>query len=64
MRLNFTSRPNKRWQKSIGIELLVEQYKKRFRIPENLNHYSMEDYQEAEKKFVKFCIKIGNLKKT
>jgi hypothetical protein len=49
------------WQKNstIGIELLVERYKQRFRIPENLNHYSKEDLQEAEKKFVKHCIING-----
>lgn len=50
-----------RWQKNttIGIELLIDRYKKDFRIPENLNHYVEEDFQEAEKKFVKYCIVHG-----
>jgi hypothetical protein len=43
----------------IGIKLLIEHYKRIYRIPENLNHYSEEDYQEAEKKFVKYCIVNG-----
>ena len=42
-----------------GIKLLIEGYKKQFRISENLNHYSKEDYQEAEKRFVKFCLHHG-----
>jgi hypothetical protein len=42
--------------KTAGIKLLIKGYKKQFRIPENLNHYSKKDYQEAEKRFVKFCI--------
>jgi hypothetical protein len=61
MRLNSSSLQRNRWQQSIaiGIELLVEQYKKRFRIPENLNHYSGDAFQAAEKKFVKYCITNG-----
>ena len=30
-----------------------------FRIPENVNYYSENDYKRAEKKFVKFCLKDG-----
>lgn len=39
-----------------GIHLLLEKYRKMFRIPENLNYYSDEDYQIAEKKFLKYAI--------
>jgi hypothetical protein len=40
-----------------GIELLLQRFRKIFRVPENLNHYSKEDYEVAEKKFIKFSIK-------
>ncbi len=42
-----------------GIKRLVEHYRQYFRIPENLDHYSDEDYKSAEKKFVKFALEIG-----
>lgn len=42
-----------------GIEQLVARYRMEFRIPENLNHYTVEDYRVAEKQFVKFCLKHG-----
>lgn len=61
MRSSLYSPHRPGWQRNstIGIELLVERYKQRFRVPENLNHYSEEDFQEAEKKFVKYCIIYG-----
>ena len=31
-----------------GLKLLIRRYREQFRIPENLNHYSKEDYQAAE----------------
>ena len=37
-----------------GIEQLVEKWRIEFRRPENTNHYSMNDYKEAERKFVKY----------
>jgi hypothetical protein len=40
-----------------GIQLLLQRYKKMFRIPENLNHYSKPDYEIAEKKFLKHSLK-------
>jgi hypothetical protein len=40
-----------------GIELLIQRYKKMFRIPENLNHYSKSDYEIAEKKFLRHSLK-------
>jgi hypothetical protein len=43
-----------------GLELLIRECRKRFRIPENLNHYSAEDLREAEKKFMKLCLIAGS----
>ncbi len=42
--------------KNVGIELLVKRCKKEFRIPENLNFYSQEDYRMAERKFIKHTL--------
>ena len=42
-----------------GIKLLIQNLKKEFRVPENLEHYSEKDFQEAEKKFLKFCLQNG-----
>jgi hypothetical protein len=41
----------------IGIELLVEKCRKKFRCPENTDFYDEDDYKEAERKYVKFCLK-------
>jgi hypothetical protein len=38
------------------IRLLVQKYRSEFKRPENTNFYSDNDYKEAEKKFVKFCL--------
>ncbi len=42
-----------------GIELLINKYKKIFRIPENLNHYSQGDFRAAERKFLKWALNGG-----
>jgi hypothetical protein len=42
-----------------GAKRLVNKYKNNFRIPENINHYSEEDYQRAEKKYLRFCLTTG-----
>lgn len=42
-----------------GLESILLQYKKNFRISENLDYYSQEDLKKAEKKFVKLCITHG-----
>jgi hypothetical protein len=44
-----------------GINLLLKECRKRFRIPENLDYYSDEDFREAEKKFIKLCFMGGRL---
>jgi hypothetical protein len=45
--------------KTEGIRKLIKKYILEFRIPENLGHYSPEDYAEAEKRFVKYRLKEG-----
>ncbi|MFY9705042.1 MAG: hypothetical protein WBV95_16145 [Desulfobacterales bacterium] len=42
-----------------GIKQLVQKYKQEFRISENTDHYSVEDFRLAEKQFVRFCLKNG-----
>jgi hypothetical protein len=42
-----------------GIELLLEKCRNEFRRPENTDHYTADDYKEAERKFVKLCL-FGN----
>ncbi|MGD9365933.1 MAG: hypothetical protein PVH87_09570 [Desulfobacteraceae bacterium] len=39
-----------------GIELLVEKCRNEFRRTENTDYYTEDDYKEAERKFVKFCL--------
>jgi len=39
-----------------GIELLLEKCRNEFRRPENTDYYAEDDYKEAERKFVKFCL--------
>ena len=40
-----------------GIKLLVQKCREQFRISENLNHYSEGEYREAERKYVKLCLR-------
>ncbi len=47
--------------KDTGIQLLLDKYKKKFRISENLKYYSREDYQSAEKKFLKYALNKGKV---
>ncbi|MEN8246907.1 MAG: hypothetical protein ABFS43_18615 [Thermodesulfobacteriota bacterium] len=42
-----------------GMERLLHQGRRRFRIPENLDYYSPEDFKAAEKKFLKLCLIKG-----
>jgi hypothetical protein len=39
-----------------GIQLLLKKYRAIFRIPENQNHYSKDDYRKAERKFLKYAL--------
>jgi hypothetical protein len=42
-----------------GKKQLIRRYRKKFRIRENLDHYSEEDLRAAEKKFLKLCLTKG-----
>ena len=42
--------------------MLVEKYRKKFRIAENINHYSEKNYKIAERKFLKFALGMGDSK--
>ena len=37
-----------------GLKRLIEKRRAEFRQPENINHYSEDDYKIAERKYVKF----------
>lgn len=43
-----------------GLVKVIQQYKRKFRIPENLNYYSKKDYRAAERKFLKYIMSKGN----
>lgn len=47
--------------KDAGIQLLLEKYKKIFRISENVKYYSQKDYPVAEKKFIKYALNKGKV---
>ena len=42
--------------KNIGMELLIQQYKKKFEIEENLNYYAYKDFVQAERKYLKYVL--------
>jgi hypothetical protein len=39
-----------------GLRKILKQGKEAFRISENLEYYSEEDFRAAEKKFLKLCV--------
>lgn len=47
---------NKVQREKTGINLLLKRYRRMFRTPENLNHYSKKDYEKAERKFIKYIL--------
>ena len=47
-----------------GIERLVEAYITAFQIPENLNHYAPEDFEKAQRRFVRFCLQRGCIERS
>ena len=49
-------------KQNAGIKSLVKKYRNIFEIPENLNHYSKEDYKIAEKRFIKFALAEHNVR--
>ena len=44
---------------NIGIKLMVQKYRKAFRVRENLEFYSEEDFIVAERKFLKYALLQG-----
>ena len=44
---------------NIGIKLMIKKYRKEFRVRENLDFYSEEDFIIAERKFLKFALLQG-----
>jgi hypothetical protein len=48
--------------KNPGIKLLVDKYRKEFRIPENLDYYSEEKFKIAERKYLKYVLNVGEYK--
>jgi hypothetical protein len=44
-----------------GFKLLVQKCREQFRISENFEHYSDREYREAERKYVKLCLR-GKIK--
>lgn len=44
-----------------GLQRLIEKQRQLFRIPENLNFYSEEDFLAAERKFLKFVLVNGEV---
>ena len=47
--------------KDAGIQLLLDKYKKKFLISENVKYYSKKDYPIAEKKFIKYVLNKGKV---
>jgi len=43
-----------------GIDRIVAKYREKFRVAENLDHYSERDYHEAERQYLRFCLTNGN----
>lgn len=44
---------------NIGIKLMIQKYRKAFRVRENLEFYSEEDFIVAERKFLKYALLQG-----
>ena len=51
----------KNLMENTGIQLLLDKYKRKFRISENLKYYSKKDYPVAEKKFIKYALNRGKV---
>ena len=42
--------------KNIGMELLIQRYRDKFEIDENINYYSFKDFLKAERKYLKYML--------
>ena len=45
-----------------GVKLLVNKYRGQFRIAENLDYYSEENFKIAERKFLKYALNKGDFR--
>ncbi len=43
-----------------GIDRIVDRYRQQFRVPENLDYYSENDFHEAERQYLRFCLTHGS----
>ena len=43
-------------EQNLGIQMLINKYKKIFRTTENVDYYSKDDYKVAEKKYIKYSL--------
>lgn len=42
--------------RNIGMELLIQLYRKKFETEENINYYVPKDFLKAERKYLKYMI--------
>ena len=49
------------FKESAGLNRLYRAYQRAFRIPENLDYYSSEDFRAAERRFIRHGILYGDL---
>jgi hypothetical protein len=47
--------------KNSGTRALIRRYRQAFRIAENIDYYSAEDYKNAERQFIKFAVQSGGV---
>ncbi len=47
--------------KADGLKNLIAIYRKAFHLPENINHYSDQDFKNAERQFIKFMLQNREL---
>lgn len=44
--------------RNLGLKRMIKQCRSSFQQRENLNYYDADDYQSAERKFVKYCLLV------
>ena len=42
-----------------GIDRIVAKYRQKFRVTENIEYYSEDDFHEAERQYLRFCLTNG-----
>ncbi len=52
---------NRNFKENAGLRRLYRAYQRAFRIPENLNYYSAEDFKAAERNFIRHGLLYGDL---